>query len=298
MDARVKAFLRLGIILLAVAAYGIIGCSLGSTLPYVTPTVPAPDVSQATPVFIDARSNPDSPVQSEQLADSVQAQSQPQAASQSQTIINQTIYVISPSCAPRYDWSLYYVRYGDTLGRIAAWYGTSVATLAYANCIADPNRIYVGQALRVPYYSQPHPYPYPNPHPHPNPYPYPYPYPTYTPVPPPPPTPIPPVIIGTALWISSYAAVNNNVYTLNPGELITISWNSAFPTATRQVAFEIIAPTGGATVMGIDTNLGDGASILWNAVPGTQGTVHAIASFSGGYPPQSSDAVYFIVPGP
>lgn len=38
---------------------------------------------------------------------------------------------------------------GDTLGRIASRYGTTVAAIAVANGIADPNRIRIGQQLTV-----------------------------------------------------------------------------------------------------------------------------------------------------
>lgn len=45
---------------------------------------------------------------------------------------------------------LYTVRYGDTLSAIARRFGTTVAALQSANGIANPNRIYAGQVLRVP----------------------------------------------------------------------------------------------------------------------------------------------------
>lgn len=44
----------------------------------------------------------------------------------------------------------YVVRRGDSLGTIAARYGTSVAALARANRIANPSVIYVGQRLVIP----------------------------------------------------------------------------------------------------------------------------------------------------
>ena len=106
----------------------------------------------------------------------------------------------------------------------------------------------------------------------------------------------PPVIIGTALSISPFTQVNNNVYQLPPDQLITISWPSTFPTATDRVVFELIPAGGGQPqAMGIDTNLGDGASIIWRAVDETQGTMRAVAYFSGGYGPQYSDSYYIIV---
>ncbi len=82
---------------------------------------------------------------------------------------------------------------------------------------------------------------------------------------------------------------------LPPDGLITISWPASFPTATERVVFELIPPgMGSGSAIGIDTNLGDGASILWNAVNGTQGTVRAVAYFTGGYAPQISDFYYVI----
>jgi LysM repeat protein len=44
----------------------------------------------------------------------------------------------------------YIVRPGDTLSAIAARHGTSVIALADANSISDPNRIRIGQLLRIP----------------------------------------------------------------------------------------------------------------------------------------------------
>lgn len=44
----------------------------------------------------------------------------------------------------------YHVRYGDTLGSIARWYGVNVYALAQANGIHNVNRIYAGQHLCIP----------------------------------------------------------------------------------------------------------------------------------------------------
>jgi LysM repeat protein len=46
--------------------------------------------------------------------------------------------------------SRYVVQRGDNLFRIALRFHTSVAALARANHISDPNRIFVGQALTIP----------------------------------------------------------------------------------------------------------------------------------------------------
>lgn len=43
----------------------------------------------------------------------------------------------------------HYVRWGETLSRIAARYGTSVRSLMLLNNIRNPNRIYGGQTLLI-----------------------------------------------------------------------------------------------------------------------------------------------------
>ena len=54
-------------------------------------------------------------------------------------------------CGPNYDMygAYWYVCYGDTLGKIASYYGTSWQYLAYHNGINNPNVIYAGQKIRV-----------------------------------------------------------------------------------------------------------------------------------------------------
>jgi LysM repeat protein len=56
-----------------------------------------------------------------------------------------TMAMASPASA-----GTHVVRRGETLSGIAAHYGTSVAHLARANRLADPNMIVAGQSLRVP----------------------------------------------------------------------------------------------------------------------------------------------------
>ncbi len=46
--------------------------------------------------------------------------------------------------------SVYIVKYGDTLGRIARAYGINLYTLANYNGITNVNRIYAGQRLLIP----------------------------------------------------------------------------------------------------------------------------------------------------
>lgn len=56
----------------------------------------------------------------------------------------------SSPCKLRTDWPVYVVRAGDTLFTIAQRTGSSVGELMTANCLTNPNIIYVGQRLYVP----------------------------------------------------------------------------------------------------------------------------------------------------
>jgi hypothetical protein len=56
---------------------------------------------------------------------------------------------------PPVGWLVYIVPSGDTLGRIATASGSSVRALMDANCIENPNLLYVGQSLYVPLIPRP-----------------------------------------------------------------------------------------------------------------------------------------------
>lgn len=71
----------------------------------------------------------------------------------------------------------HWVRHGQTLSGIAAWYGVTPAALAEANGIWNWNHIYAGQKLCIPGGWQPEPQPPPRPHPQPQPTPLPQPCP-------------------------------------------------------------------------------------------------------------------------
>lgn len=53
----------------------------------------------------------------------------------------------------------YRIRPGDTLSKIADRYGTTAEALAQLNGIANPNRIYAGQVIRIPVKSSDPPQP-------------------------------------------------------------------------------------------------------------------------------------------
>jgi LysM repeat protein len=46
--------------------------------------------------------------------------------------------------------TIYVIRAGDTLSALALRFGTTVAVLARYNGLTDPNRLRVGQILRIP----------------------------------------------------------------------------------------------------------------------------------------------------
>ncbi len=58
--------------------------------------------------------------------------------------------VVAPAATPGRDAAIHTVRAGETLSGIAARYGTTVAALATANRLPDPDRIHAGSRLRVP----------------------------------------------------------------------------------------------------------------------------------------------------
>lgn len=61
------------------------------------------------------------------------------------TIIALVVFALFSAAAATYT-----LKPGDTLGGVASKHGVSVGALAAANGIADPNRVYAGQVLKIP----------------------------------------------------------------------------------------------------------------------------------------------------
>ncbi len=106
----------------------------------------------------------------------------------------------------------------------------------------------------------------------------------------------PPVIVGgTALDVAPNLGLNNNTYVVQTGQTVTITWAATFPSETLRVEFYLIPPgqTSGA-LLGTDDNLGDGAQTAWTVTAGVQGTLRALAIFSGGFDPAVSSEYYVV----
>jgi len=106
----------------------------------------------------------------------------------------------------------------------------------------------------------------------------------------------PPVIVGgTALDVSPRISLNNNTYVVQTGQTVTINWEASFPSQTQRVEFYLIPPGEVTrTLLGTDFNLADGAEIVWTVPSGAQGTLRAMAIFTGGYDPALSTEYYIV----
>jgi len=64
--------------------------------------------------------------------------------------VGQRIYIPAAHGAPAGCVSYYHVRAGDTLSKIAAWYGINTYSLSSANNLSNASYIYVGQKICIP----------------------------------------------------------------------------------------------------------------------------------------------------
>ena len=149
-------------------------------------------------------------------------------------------------CSPRTDWFVYRVVSGDTLGLIAQRTGSTVNALSTANCLANANAISVGQALYVPR----------------------NPIPTITP---------PPQQDRVGYVAPShYIFGDAGFYMLQAGKTITLSYPD-MTAVTAMVDFVYVSVDGTQTVIGRDTNMGDGATQSWTIPEFVSGGVEAVA---------------------
>lgn len=166
-------------------------------------------------------------------------------------VVNPVAPAVNVNCTTPAGWLPYTVVAGDTLGTLAITTFTSVAELVSANCIANPDLIYVGQTLHVPRTPG-----------------------TFLPT---------PIVDGTNVptidnILVEPAIVMSGIYTVTPGQVTVRA--SSISNATSVTFYT--APTGVEStpvVIGTDTNLADGATVVWQVSNQPQeANVWAIAS--------------------
>ncbi|MCL4249926.1 MAG: LysM peptidoglycan-binding domain-containing protein [Anaerolineae bacterium] len=119
------------------------------TLFQATPAIESsPMIAVDTPVATAPDRSTPSSSQQDVLASPAAATSRPSATRVVATRTPTPVFICTLS--PHTDWELYTVRRGDTLQAIAQLVGVSVADLAEANCLQDPNRITAGQSIWAP----------------------------------------------------------------------------------------------------------------------------------------------------
>ncbi|MFQ3566948.1 MAG: LysM peptidoglycan-binding domain-containing protein [Aggregatilineales bacterium] len=120
--AAMRAGLGLSLLLLAAAA---LACNLTTNPP--TPTMrPSTEI----PIFIPSIT--------------------PLPGSEAVPLPGLPIEGANPNCPPPPNWIPYTVEPGDSMGLLAQQTNSTINELAAANCLADPNQIYVGQVLYLP----------------------------------------------------------------------------------------------------------------------------------------------------
>jgi LysM repeat protein len=157
--------------------------------------------------------------------------------------------VVLPNCRVRTDWPIYVVAGGDTLGSIAGRINSSINELTQGNCLSNPNLITPGQQLRVPRL---------------------------------PPLPNPDTQAG-AIQVNPFVIAEGGSYTVNANLPITVSWPQARRDLLRVEFYASpFVNNPPATLLGVDTFPGDGASIPVTFPPTFRQAVYAIGYLSSG----------------
>lgn len=165
------------------------------------------------------------------------------------------------NCTPRADWPVYVVVQGDTLASIAQRTGSATAQLATANCLSDPDRIGVGQRLRVPVLPL---------------------APTQTPVPTQGISPSGP--FGN-LTFDPYVSFDGSLYTLAANERVFVEWQGPYGYVFDQVEFRYYPDTGtGPELIGFaypQYPQANAVSVSWAAPPQSSGRIIAVVRLPG-----------------
>ena len=161
------------------------------------------------------------------------------------------------TCTKRTDWYVYTVKSGDTLNAIARAVQSDAGTLQNANCLANPNSLFVGQVLYVPRLAIPTPSPVPA-------------------------TAVVPTATNVNVAYLGKVTFSEGTYLdgdniqLTAGHTITLAYPESSASA-HHVEFLLTTTDGQVSgLIGSDTNLGDGAAVEWTVPAGLTGNfVHA-----------------------
>jgi LysM repeat protein len=149
------------------------------------------------------------------------------------------------TCLVRAGWLPYTVQSGDTLTRIAFRTASTVSEIAQANCIDNPGAISVGQVIYTPDVSRQ----------------------TQS-----------DGAVGVVA-ISPSAESTASRITVSPNTDVTLTWNNAPVSELTQVEFVLYpSPDSSGESLGIDTNLSNGASIIWRTPATLPPTAYIVAS--------------------
>lgn len=80
---------------------------------------------------------------------------------------------------------------------------------------------------------------------------------------------------------SPYVGTTGGAYGLRTGAQVTLSWPQVPTGEVSQVEFTLINENGSISSLGLDTNLNDGASVMWTVTNFGRGTIHAAAPLPG-----------------
>ncbi len=157
------------------------------------------------------------------------------------------------TCVIRTDWQIYTVVSGDTLSSIARRVNSTVNQLASANCISDPSRISVGQALRVPA------------------------------------QPIPPTQPASQnqqvgrIFANLLLPVNGSVNVLPANQTVRLEWLEASFVGLSSVEFVYVPRGTTQTIsLGVDSYLADGAVLNWYVPVNIDGRIVARSQINTG----------------
>lgn len=170
-----------------------------------------------------------------------------------------------PNCQVRTDWQLYTVQPGDTFAIIAAAVGLTIDELNAGNCLANIDNILVGQQLRVPTLPSG--------------------------------AATVPVIVATlpdagqggaaatgitTIVIAPSLGFADNLYALDGGSAVTISWLDVPATAISVSFFYQDVDDVIPALITEDNDLLDGATIAWTVPEDANGSVSAVATLQNG----------------